>query len=265
VTGNVDIQSGIRSLTLGDLLDDASSPAGVHTTPNTIHLGTSPYASGILPAVQFGAVNDYSLTADLKVASLAANSWVDVHATGEAISAPGMGSLHITGDLQASVTVNAATVPAAHAGALTSPVKSFVVGGDLLNSTVQIAGDVTSVSLGAMNHSNFIVGGKQSSGTPVIPAQRADFASIHTIGSFVITGAGQTATAADMVASTVAAAKFGSIVVNKPDTAPETGNFGFIAETIAKYSDPTKPTSLTNPGPGTYDQQGNYLVTVLAS
>jgi hypothetical protein len=262
VSGKIDVQAGVVSLALGDLLDTSTSPTGIHTVPNTIHLATSAYMRGILPAVQFGTVNDYSLTADSKVGSLSAASWVDVNASGETISAPGLNSLNIAADLQAIVTINAATT--ANPGLHTSAVKSFIVGGTLRDSTVQIAGDVGSVKLGAMDDSNFLVAVNQSNGTPVIPASRTDFAGVHTIGSFVITDAVLPAGTPGMIASTVAAANFGSIVVNKPDTSAESGNFGFIAETIARYSDPSTTTDLTNLSPGLHDQQGNYVVNVLA-
>jgi hypothetical protein len=126
----------------------------------------------------------------------------------------------------------------------------------MTNTTVQVAGDVGAVLLGSMSSSNFLVAVNQSNGAPVIPAQRSDFSAIHTIASFTFTNAN------GMDASVVAAANFGSIQAYLPGTQSATSDYGFIAETIAKYQRAGNST-LIDPGPGQYDHNANYVVTVL--
>jgi len=288
-SSDVNLSSGVKTLTLGNL-------TGGNPTPSTITLGTSPQSAGVLPSVQLGKVQDYSLTSSATVGSISASSWKSVNTINENISVPGLNTLTINGDLQADVTVSAPQVASTpivknftvngslghdtvqiaggvttmHLGStdtstinLTSslvPLKNFTVAGTMSQTTVTVAGDVTTAAVGAMDHSNFLVGVNSSGSSPVIPAQASDFASLHTIGSFTITGTGSSI----MTASNVAAANFGSILLNSnPDTTAQ-ANFGFIAETIAKYQRVTQA-PLFNLNPGQADIDANYSVTVLPS
>ena len=245
LTGSLNVSDGIGFVQLGDLTS-AGSTAGSITLAHAHGQALTPVAF-----LSFGNVTNYNLTSDAPVGALSASSWLNTTSGALPISVPTLGSLSIAHDFEANLTV-------ANSG---SVMKSFSVGGVLEDSTTNLNGSVTSVQVGAMNHSNFLVGVKLTSGTPAIPSSAAGFASTKSIGSFVLSGVEGVATA--MVASDVAAADFGSISVASVDASTEANGFGFLADMITRYQRGAMP-PLAKPPAGVYDQTGSYSVRIFA-
>ena len=278
-TGNINLVSGAGSVLLGNLLGDD----GLHSF--TFNVG----ASNLLPAVQVGTVTDYNLTAASGLKVALRRLLEQYNPARETISTPALSSLHITNDLAASVVVNAALGTPAGLPTATHKVNSFVVGGTLTSASVQIAGNVGNVSLGAADSSTFTVGVAGSVfptlqsfkvtnsltdstvqvagnvGTVVLGAMDTSNFLVGITGTDVpdsrtdfsgvhsigsFTITGTTGNAPHaMIASNVAAASFGTISVANVDNNAEANPFGFIAETIAKYQR-DKGYTLTHPRDG---------------
>ncbi len=264
VSGNVDVQGGIVNLRLGDLAPAQGSP----NSP-LIHLGSTTATAAIRPNLTVGSVTDYNLTADQPVGSIIAKAWLNANPATETIAVPGLTNMFITGgpavggapavagNLEANVTVSAANA------AFTPAVNIFYVAGTFGHATATIDGNLSYAILGAMDTSNLLVGVQHANGSPALPpAAYSDFAAPAYIGQFTLLGlhSGRP----DMAASNVAVAHFGTISSVNVDslTANEAANFGFIAETIGRYSRDGSHT-LINPAPGSYDPAGSYLVDVV--
>ncbi len=297
-SGDINLPEGVKSLTLGNLNAPIGTTGNINIGTSALSAGISPALKfgGVTDYNLTSTGNVGSIAATTWNSSLVPVPNPSAPSTTPSplnLSMPGLSTLSIPGYLEANVTVSSplvASTPVVKsfsvglalssstvniAGGVTSmsfghmesstvnltsssvPLKTFTVAQNMTTSTVQVAGDVGAVSIGGMTSSNFLVGVNQSNGAPVIPTQRSDFSSIHTIASFTFTGvtSGQV-----MSASNVAAANFGLIQMSTPDASAQS-NYGFIAETIAKYQSGTA--TLTDPGPNQYDTNGNYAVTVL--
>ncbi len=191
----------------------------------------------------FGDVVDSTITAFHPVSSLKSLSWENTAATAvEELGFHGLGSLKITGDLEASIVDESGLT-----------VKSIAVGGTIRDAMIQTSGAINSIAAGTFD------GVKVFAGVSAKPTQLSDLASARTIGSFT------TKTAflnTDVVASQIA-----KVAVAGVDGMSGTGLFGFYADAIKSYvrKGGTKLANLTEPEPdtGSYDSVGaNYEVRI---
>ena len=208
--GHLTASEGAKSIVLGDL--DSTYPAqSAINLDKTISIGVFPVASQKL-SLNFGKVGDYSLTSSMSISKISAKEWLNdaANTLANSIGAPGIGILKIAGDLQASVTV-----------AGFDKVNLFSVGGSLTNATVKTNGNVGVVQLGDISGSTFLAG------LAAKPTAIGDFVSAKTITNFIVKGT--------MSDSTVAAAKFNSVIVTAVDANAGSSPGGFYADAIKSY------------------------------
>jgi hypothetical protein len=183
-----------------------------------------------------GSVQDLSLTATTTIASLTADTWLDSDANTETVNVYGLtnfkvlgvkdttGPSRVPGFFEADMRVESPN-PAA-----TPAMKTFIVNGTLHDSEVRIAGNVGTVSLGAIDSSNFLVG------TDVLPVSTSDFNFARTISKFTVNSLGVGNAVPSFTDSNVSAARMGTVHVIGQLNSVETNNlFGFIADKIASY------------------------------
>jgi cyclophilin family peptidyl-prolyl cis-trans isomerase len=249
-TGSVVAFGGVKNITLGNTTGDTDHFIGVGTSPGAV-------AAKMQPVIKLGSVQDLSVTSQLTIGSLSATTWTDVNAKTELVRAVGLTNFSVgsgnAGNFEADMWIEAIDP------AKTSVTKTFNVAGELKNSTVRISGNVGTVKLGEIESSNFLVGAS------VVPGSLGDFFANRAVGSFTVTG---TANGGDqgIVDSQIAAARFGTISVIRGIAGDSgTGDFGFIADKIAKYMIGNPGTTFVNLDAATeVDQHGNYSVKVLA-
>ncbi len=208
--GHLTASEGAKKITLGDLgnTDDAHPE---NNLDKTISIGVFPVATQKL-SLSFGNVRDYTLTSGMNIAKISAKEWLNdaTNTLANIIGAPGIGTLKIAGNLEASVTV-----------AGFDKLNLFSVGGALSGATVKTNGNIGDVHLGDISGSTFLVG------LAAKPTAIGDFVSAKTIANFIVKGT--------MSDSTVAAAKFTSIVVTAVDANAGSGLGGFYADAIKSY------------------------------
>lgn len=239
--GSVDLHGdfyaggGVKNLTLGNLQGGADGAQ--------IQIGEFGPSATQKVKIQLGNVSDYSLVSVMPVSSLSMNQWLDANGPADEILVMSLGSLSAKQNFEADF-----------ATATTAKLSSFTVGGALNGSTVKIAGNVGSVTLGAMTSSRFFAG------VTDVPDSIAAFnAGAASIGSFVIKGiAGAIGVMAD---SQVAAASIGSIRIQSLDTDPSAEPLGFTADAIKSYV--RGAVKLSNLTAGVFDKVENYSVRVV--
>jgi cyclophilin family peptidyl-prolyl cis-trans isomerase len=190
-------------------------------------------------AVTFGEVRDFSFLSNMPVGTLTAKLWLDEKTISRQIFAPSLGTLKITGDLEANVLLTEE-----------SKVALFSVGGELRNSTVRTFGDIATVKLGGLVSSEFFAGITSA------PDDIGDFTAGRTISSFTVTG--------EVSDSVVAAGKFNAITVGSVDTAAGASTKGFYADAIKSYvrKTPTAARFTNLDFAQTVDASQNYEVQV---
>ncbi len=245
--GNVDLvdylfaAGGVKSLTLGDVNGQATILIGAYLSDYTAKT-----------TLKFGRVLDLSLESSMPVATLSAIDWRDTPGTArDSITTLGLTHLKITGardvrgDFEADLT-----------NFSDEAITSIKIAGFLKNATIQSAGDIKTVTLGGMDTSALFAGVSER------PDAVADFADAHTIKNFTIKGI--RGYLGDLfIASHVAAAELGSVKVKNVATDSGTGDFGFVADVINRYSRTGFVTARSVTEPGIVDEQGNYLAVVL--
>lgn len=208
--GHLTASEGAKSIVLGDL-DSTYDLQPTINLDKTISIGVFPVATQKL-SLSFGNVRDYTLTSGMSISKISAKEWLNdaTNTLANSISAPGIGILKIAGNLEADVTV-------AGFGRL----NLFSVGGALSGATVKTNGNIGVVQLGDISGSTFLAG------LAAKPTAISDFVSAKTITNFIVKGT--------MSDSTVAAAKFNSILVTAVDANVGSGPGGFYADAIKSY------------------------------
>ncbi|MEA3213513.1 MAG: hypothetical protein QOE70_6570 [Chthoniobacter sp.] len=239
--------NGVKTLTLGDLTGQALMLIGA-LPPDNLTKAT----------INLGRVRDFSLESLMPVAALTATEWRDTAGTAnDTISAPALDALRIKGgladathsasrgDFEADVTLSDPGLPT-----------SVTIAGLLRNATIQSFGNVGTVTLGGMEHSNLFLG------VTARPDNVSDFTDDFTLTSFNILGI-KGFTGSLFSDSQVAAQTLGTIKVKDVATDSGTGDFGFIADVIKSYTRIGGPTALNVKEPTVIEDPGHYLVQVL--
>jgi len=126
LNGLLNVQSGIRTLTLGQM------------DSTVIGLGNGepiPAGNGDVTVVKLGHVTESQIIAQTTIKSLTVQSWLDEDQTADYIQVDAMGSLIVKGDMMADLTVTSSD--------LTLTAK---ISGGLLGSIWTIAGDIKTLS-----------------------------------------------------------------------------------------------------------------------
>ncbi|MDB6173685.1 MAG: peptidyl-prolyl cis-trans isomerase (rotamase) - cyclophilin family [Chthoniobacteraceae bacterium] len=247
VHGEIEFSGGIKSLTLGNLIDSKTSAS------HLIDIGAFAGKGNQALSVKFGSVTDYEFRSFMPVNSIAVQEWIDSNATIEQLAMVSLKSFSAAGNLEDSVYANIDFNQVAY-----SKVKltSFTVGGALDHATVQIGGDVGKVALGSMNSSYFYAG------VIATPNEAPNYIfAPHTLDSFVVKGA--TGIFKDSV---VGAGNIGSVSIQNVDGSGGPGAYGVVAYAIKSYlreQGAASPFTGTNLTPDTYDVIGNYSVRVI--
>jgi cyclophilin family peptidyl-prolyl cis-trans isomerase len=246
-TGHVTLSGGVQTLRLGDMAGD-----------KTLILGAFP-TSGTRASIFLGRVTDLSVESDQPIALLQAVEWRDTTGNRDTILTPVLGALNITGrrdavtgavlvrgDFEADVFVEGRAL-----------INAITVAGLMKDSTIQTSGSITAVTLGGMDSSAVF------SAVAERPSALSDFARQTSIGKFTITG-GLGAGVPLFVDSQVAARTLGEVLVRGVNGASGTGDFGFVADTIASYTRVgTDKVGVALSAPTTFDRLNNYAVVIL--
>lgn len=189
-------------------------------------------------ALKFGSVSDSSIDAAYPITSLTALGWMDTAAsTKETLKFQGLGSLSITGDLEANITERSALAM----GAVT-------VSGSIKNSVIKSTGDITAIKAATFE------GASVFAGVSAKPTALADLNTAKNIGSI-------TATAA-FLNSVVVGKEIAAVAVSGV-TGAGAAKFGFYADAIKSYVRATGPTLTSLTAAGESDPVGeNYQVLV---
>ena len=208
--GHFTASEGAKSIVFGDL-DSTYAAQPTINLDKTLSIGVFPVATQKL-SLTFGKVADYTLTSGMSISKISAKEWLNDATTTLAniIGAPGISTLKIAGDLEASVTV-----------AGFDKVNLFSVGGSLTGATVKTNGNIGKVQLGDISGSIFLAG------LAAKPTAIGDFVAAKTITNFTVKGT--------MSDSTVAAAKFNTISVAAVDADAGSSTRGFYADAIKSY------------------------------
>src|SRR5207249_3185502 len=106
------------------------------------------------------------------IKSLSATTWEDSGAQ-DTISAPGLISFSVAGNFESAMHIDASVIN--YDSAFTPAMKLFKVGGTVQGADIHIAANISSVDLGAIQSSKFLVG------TEFTPETVADFNLARTI------------------------------------------------------------------------------------
>ena len=154
--------------------------------------------------------------------------------------------LQVNGDASGSITAesirtlsvqnnfSSGTLTLTGAADAKSPdINSLSVKGVFSNTTLQSAGDINSIRVGAISGSTIFAGlGASITG---LPTSAADFVSQAEILSFAVTGLKGTTFA--VTNSNIAAAELGNVVVQRVDSDNSGVPFGFAAESLTSITD----------------------------
>lgn len=244
VSGLIAAHGGVKTLSLGNVAGG----------DQTFHLGAFGDPNTTAATLNFGRVSELNLESDQPIAALNAVEWQNNAGTANHITAPVLTKLNIkgavdangvstvSGDLEASVNLTQANA-----------VSSFLVKGTLRDATVTALGNVGTVRLGGMVHSNFFVGVTER------PDALSDFApavDAPTITSFTITGSA-------FSDSQIAARTIATIVIKAADGTSGTGSFGFVADKVNSYTRGTQAPRLNLDTAAAVDVIGHYSLTIL--
>lgn len=208
--GHFTASGGAKSIVFGDLGNtDAGRPED--NADHTLSIGAFPSAKQKLTAV-FGSVRDYSLAAEMDIASLKAAEWLNdaVNTNANTISAPAIGTVTIAGNLEAGISING-----------TAKLNTLSVGGSLSGVTVRTSGAIGALKLGDLSGSLIFAG------VLAKPAGLGDVIAGTSIDSITVSGT--------MADSIVAANLIKSAKVNAVDAAAGTATWGFYADAIKSY------------------------------
>jgi hypothetical protein len=245
-TGNVSISAGAKSVIFGDLSGDSHMIIGAPIDQLPV-------------SIQLGSVTDFSLESTQPIKLLKAVEWRDVTdpsdnpaGVDDVISAQSISSLKITGNKKAGIRgdfeANVEMISSAK-------FSSFSVAGLVNNATIHTQGSIGKIVVGGLINSNIFAG------TDERPDSLTDFETIQSIQSLTIKDLPGVTN--EFVNSQVAAANISKIKVRGVDTANATEDFGFVADTIGKYSRVGFPRLSKLDAPGTFDADGNYKVLIL--
>ena len=175
--------------------------------------------------LKFGSVSDSSIDAAYPITSLTALGWTDTAASlKESLKFQGLGSLTITGNLEANITERSALAMGA-----------IVVTGSIHNSVIKSSGDITSIKATTFD------GASVFAGVSAKPTALADLNAAKNIGTI-------TATAA-FLNSVVVGKEIAAVAVSGV-TGAGAAKFGFYADAIKSYVRAGGPTlaNLTDAG-----------------
>ncbi len=233
LTGALSANEGFRELTMGDLVG-----------PGVITVGRLPSGITINPSLTFGDVADMSIESLAVLRLIRAEKWVESDGTPNRIDAPGIGNIAIRGNLEASVGV-----------ATSRTLGVFYVGGFFKDSTLSTKGNVTTATVGGLDHANIFIG------TTARPDSATDFSQDRTLGSLIVTGiAGE---ARVFISANVAAAHMGSVSVKGIDAINSPSAFGIVADSIRSYARTNGPSSGPLHESQRFDGRGRYSLTIV--
>ena len=227
--GRVSIKGSLHDCTW-DITGDVSTLATLAMETATIGIHSD------IRTLDLGYVTDGTVVIDGSAATAKAIVW-----DGGALTADWITRLDIKGDFGADLTLTGEgatrdTLGTARiAGSLldatwqiTGNMSTLAVTGWMANSTLRIAGDTRSITLGAMDTSNIYAG--VADGITGLPDPAADFAADYSIGSVSVKGF--TGVAFTYINSNIAASALGTVSIRnvQPDNAGTA--FGIAAQDI---------------------------------
>ena len=227
--GRVSIKGSLHDCTW-NITGDVSTLATLAMETATIGIHSD------IRTLDLGYVTDGTVTIDGSAATAKAIVW-----DGGALTADWITRLDIKGDFGADLTLTGEgatrdTLGTARiAGSLldatwqiTGNMSTLAVTGWMANSTLRIAGDTRSITLGAMDTSNIYAG--VADGITGLPDPAADFAADYSIGSVSVKGF--TGVAFTYINSNIAASALGTVSIRnvQPDNAGTA--FGIAAQDI---------------------------------
>jgi hypothetical protein len=135
------------------------------------------------------------------------------------INAASIGTMRVNGELEGGyiITTNGVTPRAYSLGHL-------VVTGKTINSTITSAGNIATISTGAISGSSIDAGVNNG---VTLPAAATDFAANASISSINVTGRGATFSDSNIAASALGNLSLGEVLTTSSDTP-----FGIAADTI---------------------------------
>jgi hypothetical protein len=249
--GSVDLDgfftaaSGARSIVLGDI-----------TSNSTFSIGSGNGSGGV--ALTFAHVEDLVLESLMPIKRLRASDWIDNQGDEDAITAPSVRSLLITGnggragDFETDVTLSDARALA-----------HVRIAGAMNDSTIRTSGAIGTVNVGAMHDSNIFAGVTHRVATAEELQQAAKIKSIVVSG---VSG-GVAFTDSNIVAEAI-----GRVVLTGVDGQSAADEFGIVADRIGDYLRTAGAVrvhheDLDNPGafapPGEADRVGNYVLRIV--
>lgn len=200
LAGNMTVQGGVGTLTLGNVTGDGRTIA----LGQTAALGST--------KIILGAVEDLHLESNAPISSLTAASWFDVDGSSGTLEAPAVTKLTVKGDFGADVDLDGSLGKAS-------------ISGWLDGSAVRTGGGITSLTVGGMRNTSIVAGSvttadADSDGVIDLPELSAFAASGRaTIGKLKVSGKRRGGFA--VVNSTVAAWTINSIGLAYANTAAD--------------------------------------------
>jgi cyclophilin family peptidyl-prolyl cis-trans isomerase len=194
--------SGARAIVLGDIESNSTFSIGSSNRPGSV-------------ALTFAHVQDLVLESLVPIKRLRVTDWIDSAGEADQISSPALTSIIVGGNFEADVTITG-----------DSSLRQVRVGGSMNDSTITTAGDIGTVKVGGMHHSNFFAG---VTGRVDTAAELRDAGKIR---EFVVTGAGAPSAFTD---SNVVAQALGRVVLTGVDGQSAADEFGIIADRMEDY------------------------------
>jgi hypothetical protein len=235
LTGDVEATGVLGSLWLGDIVGDTTHNIEIHTDAGI------PIHPRQTLTMRLGSASDVNIDTNfVPIATLRAVNWLDVNATEEAITAPWIKRVIVTGsrtengDFQSDIqtgSIGLARVRGDLSNSdwqLTDDLGRLIVGRWVDSSRIDVGGSIGAVVAGGVDSSDFLAGvdtdGRHATG-------KADFDSTSSIRRFVVRGwrVPRGDTTRFFVDSNVSAASIGRAVVKNIEFDAGADNYGFYA------------------------------------